>query len=372
MRVNIWACTVLLLGVLPILAQQSPSTPGKVAVPPLINFSGVLTDLNGKPLKGVVGVTFCLYKDQEGGAPLWIEIQNVEPDRSGHYTVTLGSSSSYGLPADIFVASEAHWLGVEPEGQAEQPRILLLSVPYALKAGDAETIGGLPPSAFMLANGPGGASAANDAAAPASAIVQENSAPPANPTVTGKGVIDFIPMWDTTSDIVDSVLFQKSSQIGINTTTPASTLDVKGGGTIRGTLSLPATGTATASKGFNSQPLSQSASAFNSSTSKAVSETFHWQAEPAGNNTSTPSGTLNLLFGSGTSKPSETGLHIASNGQINFAAGQTFPGTGNGTITGVTAGSGLMGGGSSGNVTLSLASVRPPRARRSTCCRAAT
>src|SRR3990170_1578308 len=33
----------------------------------------------------------------------------------------------------------------------EQPRILLVSVPYALKAADAETLGGKPASAFVLA-----------------------------------------------------------------------------------------------------------------------------------------------------------------------------------------------------------------------------
>jgi hypothetical protein len=41
-------------------------------------------------------------------------------------------------------------------------------------------------------------------------------------------------------------------------------------------------------------------------------------------------------------------------GLVTFASGQTFPGTGNGTITGVTAGTGLSGGGSSGNVGLSV------------------
>ncbi len=43
-------------------------------------------------------------------------------------------------------------MGVSVNGEQEQPRVLLLSVPYALKAADAETIGGLPPSAFVLAN----------------------------------------------------------------------------------------------------------------------------------------------------------------------------------------------------------------------------
>jgi hypothetical protein len=43
---------------------------------------------------------------------------------------------------------------VRVNGGEEQPCILLLSVPYALKAADAETIGGLPPSAFALAAPP--------------------------------------------------------------------------------------------------------------------------------------------------------------------------------------------------------------------------
>src|SRR4029077_4907545 len=142
---------------------------------------------------------------------------------------------------------------------------------------------------------------------------------------------------------------------------PASTLDVRGAGTIRGLLSLPATATATATAGTNSQPLDLAASAFNSSTTKAQNETFQWQAESAGNNTSTPSGTLNLLFGSGASKPAEKGLKISNTGIFPFASGQTFPGTGSGTITGVTAGTDLTGGGSNGSVTLNLDTTKVPQ-----------
>ena len=96
------------------------------------------------------------------------------------------------------------------------------------------------------------------------------------------------------------------------------------------------------------------ASAFNSATSAAVPQTFQWQAEPVNNDNSTASGTLNLLFGQGTSKPSETGLNIASNGQITFAKGQAFPGTGDGTVTSVGSGAGLTGGPITGSGTLSI------------------
>jgi hypothetical protein len=134
--------------------QQASSNSG--TVPTVIRFSGNLADANGKPLSGVVGVTFSLYKDEQGGAPLWVETQNVQPDKSGHYAVTLGSTTGQGLPQGIFTSGEARWLGVHLQGQAEQPRVLLMSVPYALKAGDAETVGGLPASAFVTASSAGG------------------------------------------------------------------------------------------------------------------------------------------------------------------------------------------------------------------------
>jgi hypothetical protein len=350
---------LLLLSLVPLTFAQTSSLNAS-SLPRLVRFGSSVTDLNGKPMTGVVGITFALYSEQTGGAPLWLETQNVTADSNGHYTVLLGSTKPEGLPADLFTSEQAHWVGVQVSGQAEQPRVLLVSAPYALKAGDAETIGGLPPSAFVLAAPVViGSAAASRAAANAAGSVSPATA--LDVTTTG-GTINFLPLFNGTSTILDSVVFQSgtgtTAKIGINTTTPASTLDVKGTGTIRGILSLPATGTATAANGANSQPLNLVASAFN--TTAAVNQTFQWQAEPAGNHTATPSGTLNLLFGAGATKPSETGLHIASDGLITFATGQTFPGGGGGTITGVTAGTDLTGGGTSGNVTLNLNTANVP------------
>ena len=352
MKVRI-GCVVVgfLLLVLSLAAQTASSGSTASQVPPLIPFSSVASDEGGSSLSGTVSVTFSLYAGQRGGAALWTETQNNIPlDASGHYSVQLGITKPNGMPTTLFTTGEARWLGVRIAEQAEQPRVLLLSVPYALKAGDAATIGGLPPSAFVLAAPLSGASGAEP--------VTGQGVPTLSGAVTGTGTVNYLPLWDSTSDIISSVLFQKgtgsTAKIGINTATPATTLDVKGAGTIRGTLSLPATGAATATAGKNSQPLNLAASAFNSTSSTAVNQTFQWQSEPVGNDTSTPSGTLNLLFGEGATKPSETGLNIASNGQITFATGQTFPGTG--TITGVNtaAGSGLTGGGSSGTLNLGL------------------
>jgi|HubBroStandDraft_6_1064221.scaffolds.fasta_scaffold04480_2 hypothetical protein len=362
MRLRIGCGLVGFLALVVSLAAQTASgSPTSSQVPPLIQLSNVASDEGGNSLSGVVSITFSLYAGQRGGQPLWIETQNnVQLDATGHYSVQLGITKPNGVPTTLFTTGEARWLGVRIAEQAEQPRVLLLSVPYALKAGDAATIGGLPPSAFVLA-------APLSGAAPVSATDPATGpgAPPPSGDVTGTGKVNYLPLWDTTSDIISSVVFQKgtgsTARIGINTITPATTLDVKGGGTIRGTLSLPATAAATATAGKNSQALNLAASAFNSTSSTAVNQTFQWQSEPAGNDTSTPSGTLNLLFGEGATKPSETGLNIASNGQITFATGQTFPGTGtgDGTVTSVATGLGLTGGPiiASGTLTIDTAVV---------------
>jgi len=89
--------------VLTAAAQQAGSS-ARDTVPPLINFSGVLSDVNSKPLTGVMGVTFSLYKDSQGGTPLWIETQNVQAGKNGHYAVTLGSADGHGLPTDLFIS----------------------------------------------------------------------------------------------------------------------------------------------------------------------------------------------------------------------------------------------------------------------------
>jgi hypothetical protein len=80
-----------------------------------------------------------------------LETDNVQVDAQGHYTALLGSASPQGLPVNLFTTGQAHWLAVQPllQGFGEQPRVLLVGAPYASKAGDAETIGGLPPSAHI-------------------------------------------------------------------------------------------------------------------------------------------------------------------------------------------------------------------------------
>jgi hypothetical protein len=350
---------VMLAGSL--LAQQQPANASSSAVVPrVVNYSGKALDSQGRAISGVAGVTIAIYQDQSGAAPLWIETQNVEADAKGNYTVALGATKPAGIPLELFASGEARWLGVRINGGAEQARVLLLSVPYALKAADAQTLGGLPASAFVLATPV--RLTTTDANAGTSAPVTSAPPPSSNVTTSG-GATGTLALWDSASDIKGSAITQTGSgakaKIGINTTTPVTPLDIKGAVTVRGALNLPTTGNATASAGKSSQAESFTASAYNSSKAAAVPQKFQWQAEPTGNNTASPAGTLNLLFASAGAAPTETGLQINDKGLFTFAAGQTFPGTG--TILGVNAGTDLTGGGSAGTLTLNLDTTKVPQ-----------
>jgi hypothetical protein len=148
-RISIAIAVSTMLFVSIVSAQQATST----TVPNLIRYSGILKDAQGVPLSSAtVGITFAIYKQQDGGAPVWMETQSAATDASGNYSALLGSTTANGLPGDLFSQEEQRWLGVQVEGQAEQSRVMLVSVPYAFKAHEAETLGGKSVSDFVLAN----------------------------------------------------------------------------------------------------------------------------------------------------------------------------------------------------------------------------
>ena len=111
-----------------LVAQQPPTSASIAAiVPRLVNFTGKTADAQRKL---IAGVAFAIYKDQYEGSPLWLESQNIQADARGNYTVQLGATKPDGLPLDLFSSGDARWLGVTVNGGQEQPRVLLLSVPY--------------------------------------------------------------------------------------------------------------------------------------------------------------------------------------------------------------------------------------------------
>lgn len=243
-------CGILVIATLAV-AQSTSNLTSSGAVPRLVKYSGTVKDDAGHAKIGVVGVTFALYKDQDGGAPLWMEIQNVQADVNGRYTALLGSTKADGLPADLFTSNEAQWLGVQVEGQAEQPRILFVSVPYALKAADAETIGGLPPTAFVRAAEPG--TAGSSTSQTSSSSTSRTSSSPVTPASTLNVITaspgdtpGFLPLWtgaSPTHSVESSVLFQSGSKlVGINTKNPGASLEVDSNNQLGLFVNAPFTG----------------------------------------------------------------------------------------------------------------------------------
>jgi hypothetical protein len=210
-----WAASQTVESATTIVAASAPS-----AVPPLVPYTSAALDAQGRPLPNPASITFLIFKDQTGGEPLFAETQSVVLDPTGHYKVNLGATLPNGIPAELFSTGEVRWLEVQVAGQAPQPRVLLASVPYALKAGDAATLGGLPASAYALAG----------SAKVATAASQLNGVQPgtvSNVTTTG-GTPGFIPEFNGTATIADSPVFVLGSDIGIGTTMPKATLDVDG------------------------------------------------------------------------------------------------------------------------------------------------
>lgn len=127
---------------------------------------------------------------------------------------------------ELFTSAQAQWLGVRVEAQPEQPRVMLLSVPYALKAGDAETLGGKPASAFLTASASG--EVGSVAEMPGQ---QPSNIKPAHPlTITGSGTTNYVPLWTNASNLTSSVIYQATNRyLGVGTTNPSAVVQVQGG-----------------------------------------------------------------------------------------------------------------------------------------------
>jgi len=218
-------------------------------VPRLIRFSGAINPQiaqnereSGKnQLPTVVGVTFSLYELQEGGSPLWSESQKVRLDEQGRYAVLLGATQPEGLPLDLFTSGRALWLGVQPQlpGAAEQLRVLLVAVPYALKASDSDTLGGKPASAYALAGSQmlvapatgtdtsSAAPAGNQAANGTATMPQPAGA--CNPvTSDGMATTNTVAKFTSACNIENSLIRDNGTGVAVGgTSTPGALLDVQ-------------------------------------------------------------------------------------------------------------------------------------------------
>jgi len=96
-------------------------------------------------------------------------------------------------------------------GQPEQPRVLLAAVPYSLKSSDADTLGGLPASAYMLSanqNRPDGA--AGSTVTPLMATAAGLLIADGSTSITGGGTANYLAMFTGASTIANSAIYNSA------------------------------------------------------------------------------------------------------------------------------------------------------------------
>jgi hypothetical protein len=129
-------CVLVLLAIFPVAAS---------AVPKLINYQGYLTDAGGNPLNGDVAITFRIWDAEVSGTELWSETHAAVTVTEGVFNAVLGSLQP--ITSDILDGDRylGMTVGTDPE---MSPRLRMTSSPFAIKAADADALGGLPSSEF--------------------------------------------------------------------------------------------------------------------------------------------------------------------------------------------------------------------------------
>ncbi|QTA90624.1 Uncharacterized protein dnm_066850 [Desulfonema magnum] len=108
----------------------------ETSVPPLVNYQGMLTDADGKPLTGTKKIEFNLYDAAMGGTKIWgPQIFASVPLVNGSFNVILSvAEDGKSSIADAFGGKD-RYLGIKVGDEAElAPRQQILSTPFAINA----------------------------------------------------------------------------------------------------------------------------------------------------------------------------------------------------------------------------------------------
>jgi hypothetical protein len=248
-----------LLTLVPLLSEAQCTSGANACgqgVPHFVRFSGVLKNAAATPRSGIVAIKFVIYSDSIHGTPLWLEVQNVQLDQQGHYEVMLGATESEGIPMELFTSGEQRWLEVQAllPGEEEQPRVLLVSVPYALEAADSQMLGGLPASAFAkvaasgaVLNAPPPDAVSDNAAALAVAgtgvIADTASGLPSGQRVTTPGgTANAVPKFSASASIVNSQITDHNGVVSVENLANILFADRFAGGVPAAVAACPANG----------------------------------------------------------------------------------------------------------------------------------
>ena len=108
------------------------------AVPSTMSFTARIATPAGTPVDGAVAVTFRIFDVATGGAAIWEESQDLTAT-GGLVFAELGAvdPTANGLDAEVF-AGTTRYLELVVDGDVLAPRLPLVSVPYAIAAGQAD------------------------------------------------------------------------------------------------------------------------------------------------------------------------------------------------------------------------------------------
>src|SRR5688572_18017962 len=212
----------MVLGLVGALATNAAAQSSVGPAPTLIPVSGQFVTAAGQPRTGSAVLVLSLYEGKDDPAPRWIEFQTVTLDAQGRYDVRFGATREDGLPSDLFAgAAGTRWIGVAIENEAEQPRVMLVSVPYAAKAVEAETLAGRTASDFMLAS-----SFRDDL----KSALQEEGVRTNGSIGTAAVTANYLQKGDGLGGTTDATnIFENGGNFGIGTVTPLTRLHVNGG-----------------------------------------------------------------------------------------------------------------------------------------------
>lgn len=108
------------------------------AVPALINYQGLLTDINGNVVSGSKTISISIHDAATSGTQLYSESIGSVTVQNGVYSFQFGSGPEF---ATALSTGTQHWLEVTIDTIIQTPRERLVSVPFAMKAHDAVTAG---------------------------------------------------------------------------------------------------------------------------------------------------------------------------------------------------------------------------------------
>ena len=212
MRTLCVTCLAFTLAFTSAIAAQS-TTGG---VPLIIPLAGDLKTPAGQPRTGTVLVVISLYAEKDDAAPLWVENQTVTLDASGRYSLQFGITQAEGLPSHFFDTGVAKWVGVAVENEPEQPRMMLVSVPYAAKAANADSLAGRDATEFVTT----------------STLKEKVRAafeqPSSDGSTTQSVTLNYLQKGDGTGGTTDSSVVEVNGNVGLGTASPTTRLDMSG------------------------------------------------------------------------------------------------------------------------------------------------